>query len=142
MTDDNPHAAADPAARRRARCSCGAVSLDLAGAPESTYLCACAACRRATGSAFGWRVRYTKAAARIDGTPRTYRRHGDSGRWVEQAFCATCGTTVFMTAEAMPDHLVVSAGCFDTVDDLAPARLFHGEGLGAWCALALHEPAG
>lgn len=110
---------------REARCACGDLRLRLAGEPDRVYACACLECQRATGSAFAYRARYAKRAVVADEGPRqVWRRSSDAGRWVEQTFCPTCGTLVFMTAEALPDGLVVSAGCLDDPEFAPPAALF------------------
>lgn len=120
-----------------ASCACGSLSLTVTGEPESVYLCGCDACRRGGGSAFAWRARYKKSAVEVRGAAGVWRRLGDAGRWIDQSFCTTCGSPVFQTAEALPDGLVVSAGCFERRDGFNPGRLFRGEGLAAWCALDL-----
>lgn len=134
-----PHTAPAPA-RRRASCSCGTLSLEAAGQPDAVYLCGCSSCRRSTGGPFAWRARYSKAAVTILGKPAHWRRIGDAGRWVDHAFCAKCGTTLFQRAEAAPDAVVVSAGCFDQTDALEPSRLFRGEDQVTWCTINLADP--
>lgn len=110
---------------RTARCACGGLQISLHGDPLSVYACACQECQRATGSSFSYRARYRASAiATIDGERRAWRRGSDAGRWVEQTFCPTCGTLVYMTGEAIPDELVVSVGCFADSAFPAPARLF------------------
>ena len=132
---------ANPAApRRRASCGCGALTLEAAGQPDAVYLCGCGSCRRSTGGPFAWRARFSKAAIVILGAPAYWRRVGDEGRWVDHAFCAQCGTTLFQRAEAVPGAVVVSAGCFDRTDALDPVRLFRGEEQVSWCKLDLAEP--
>lgn len=124
----------------RLECSCGEVALTTSTPPESIYLCACSECRRASGSAFAWRAKFARAAVELTGAPTTWRRLGDAGRWVEHAFCGCCGTGLYMTAEAIPDHVVVSVPCF--VDNAPPPQfLFRGEGLPGWCALTLGRGA-
>ena len=120
-----------------ANCGCGALTLEAAGPPESAYLCGCATCRKSSGGPFAWRARYSKTAVKIHGTPSSWRRYGDAGRWVDHAFCATCGTTLFQLAEVLPDHIVISAGSFDRSDALDPAKLFRGDSLPRWCVLDL-----
>lgn len=136
---DRPEAAGKQettlAQRRRARCVCGTLSVIAVGEPEAVYLCGCDACRRGSGAPFAWRARYPKAAVEVFGTARMFRRHGDAGRWIDQAFCETCGAGVYQTAQALPDHFVIAAGCFETHDDLPPSRLFRGEKLISWCTI-------
>lgn len=110
---------------RIARCACGELRLVLAGEPVSIYACACLECQRCTGSAFAYRAKYsTSALVRNDGPQRRWRRSSDAGRWVEQVFCPNCGTVVYMAAEALPNHLVVSVGCFSDPSFAPPTTLY------------------
>jgi hypothetical protein len=43
-----------------------------------------------------------------------YRHVSDeSGRWLDQHFCARCGTNIGLTLEAVPDIQSIAAGTFD-----------------------------
>lgn len=121
---------------RTARCTCGQLSLTLAGPPDRVYACGCRECQRATGSAFGWRARYGKSAVvRTTGEHRRFRRGSDAGRWVEQIFCPVCGTQLYMEAEVISDGLVVSAGCFEQADVGPPAALSNAGRRPDWLTL-------
>lgn len=110
---------------RIASCACGKLKLTVAGEPWRVYACACFECQRATGSAFSYRARFPEAAVmHIDGERRSWRRGSDAGRWIEQIFCPTCGTLVYMTGEAIPQEIVVSVGCFADPDFAPPVKLF------------------
>lgn len=52
---------------------------------------------------------------------RRARRDSDAGRWVEQTFCPSCGTLLYMEGEALPEAVVVSVGCFADPAFTAPA---------------------
>lgn len=120
-----------------ARCACGGLCIQLAGAPTSVYACACLECQRATGSAFSYRARFDRAnVVAIDGERRVWRRGSDAGRWVEQIFCPTCGTLLYMQAEALPDAIVVSVGCFADPGFAAPRRMHRASRRHRWYELA------
>lgn len=122
---------------RLASCACGGLNLTIEGEPASVYACACHECQRATGTAFSYRARFRKGAiAAMTGERRAWRRGSDAGRWVEQTFCPTCGTLVYMSAEALPDDIVVSAGCIAEADLGAPAKLFWASRRPAWYCMA------
>lgn len=123
------------AAPRVASCACNSLTLTATGDPTGVYACGCLNCQRATGTAFAWRARFAKTAIRLDGEHRAWRRDGSGGRWVEQTFCPTCGTMLLMSAEAMPDHVVVSAGCFADPAFTAPATFYYSRHRPAWYAL-------
>jgi hypothetical protein len=123
--------------QRAASCACGNLKLTITGEPLSVYACACLECQRATGSAFSYRARFrTEAITHIEGERRTWRRGSDAGRWVEQTFCPTCGTLVYMSGEAMPNDAVVSVGCFADPAFAAPAKLFWATRRHPWYCLA------
>lgn len=125
----------DTAPTRTAACACGQLRVHTHGEPRSVYACACLECQKATGSAFSYRARYELAQLRIEGDARAWRRGSDAGRWVEQRFCPHCGTLVYMTAEALPDGAVVSAGCFADPTFAAPARLHRAGRRHVWLDL-------
>lgn len=66
---------------------------------------ACYSCgAHAGGSAFSYRTKCrADAILGIEGDRRSWRRGSDVGRWVEQVFCPTCGTLVYMEGEGLPD---------------------------------------
>lgn len=46
--------------------------------------------------------------------PSVYRHISDeSGRWVDQHFCSTCGSGIGLTLEAVPSILSISVGSLD-----------------------------
>ena len=93
-----------------AACSCGAVSITLAGAPVFSAVCCCRDCQQRSGSAFGLSA-YFGADQVVDhgGDTVTYRRVSDKHRWLDFRFCPVCGTTVWWQAEFLPDKVGVAA---------------------------------
>lgn len=109
---------------RTASCACGGLKLTVSGKPAGVYACSCFECQRATGSAFAYRARFSNdSIVAVEGDSRTWRRGSDAGRWVEQTFCPTCGTLVFMTGEGLSNAIVVSVGCFNDPQFERPAAL-------------------
>ncbi|WP_117190558.1 GFA family protein [Rhizobium terrae] len=118
---------------RTAACSCGCLKLTLEGAPERVYACACLECQKATGSAFSYRARYLKQSIVADeGERRRFRRITEAGRWMDQVFCPTCGTLVYMEAEVLGAQIVVSVGCFGEPDFAPPAAIFWSRRRHGW----------
>ncbi|OHV76089.1 GFA family protein [Rhizobium sp. LCM 4573] len=125
-------------ATRTARCSCGGLRLSFRGEPLRVYACACLECQRATGSAFAYRARFHRNAVSEDeGERRRFRRVTEAGRWMDQIFCPACGSLVYMEAEAIPDELAVSVGCFSDSKFPPPAALFWARRKHDW--YGLHE---
>ena len=128
----------DMPADRTASCSCGSLRLSFRGEPLRVYACACLECQRATGSAFAYRARFRRDAVIKDqGERRRFRRITENGHWMDNIFCPTCGSLVYMEAEVIPEQLVVSVGCFGEPKFAAPATLFWAKRKHDW--YGLHE---
>lgn len=126
----------DGEVRRTATCSCRSVKLVLAGEPRRVYACSCTECQRCTGAAFSYRAIYADAAVvSQEGETRSWRRAGSSGQWLEQTFCVTCGSVVFMRAEALTAALSVSAGCLEDREFPAPVMLHWPNSKHKWLCL-------
>jgi len=120
---------------RTARCNCGALAVIVRGEPSDVYACSCKACQRDSGSVFTYAALYPEDAATITGEHTVWRRHGESGRWIDNAFCPVCGGTVFFRMQAFPGVLGVSAGCFADPDFTPPATLYWASARHRWVAL-------
>jgi hypothetical protein len=121
---------------RTATCSCRGVELVLAGEPRRVYACSCLECQRATGSAFAYRAIYADSAVlSMKGETKSWRRAGSSGQWLEQTFCTTCGSLVYMRAEGLKGALSVSAGCLEDPEYSAPQMLHWAQRKHRWLAL-------
>jgi hypothetical protein len=96
-------------------CVCGAVRYVAQGDPARITVCHCTWCQRRTGSAFGVETVFkAEDVTPVGDTLRTYRHVSDeSGRWVDQYFCGTCGTNIGIALEAVPGLRTIAAGTFD-----------------------------
>jgi hypothetical protein len=97
------------------QCVCGEVSFEVIGEPKRITICHCKWCQRRTGSAFGVEVVFDASDVVInDEAVSWYRHHSDeSGRWLDQHFCAKCGSNIGFTLEAVPGIRTIAAGTFD-----------------------------
>lgn len=97
------------------RCVCGAVSYTVVGEPKRITICHCRWCQRRTGSAFGVEVVFDASQVTIDDSVVSHYRHqsDESGRWLDQHFCARCGSNIGFTLEAIPGIRTIAAGTFD-----------------------------
>jgi hypothetical protein len=96
-------------------CVCGGVRYAVHGEPERVTVCYCTWCQRRTGSAFGVEAVFrTEEVALAGGALQKYRHISDeSGRWLDQEFCARCGTNIGFALEAVPGIRTIAAGTFD-----------------------------
>ena len=97
---------------RRAECSCGQLSATCSGDPYRTAVCHCLACKRKTGSAFGFGAWFRKNDVTIEGRATEFVRVGDDGGRITNSFCRNCGTTLLWSIDKIPDAVAVSAGSF------------------------------
>jgi hypothetical protein len=97
---------------RRAECSCGRLSATCSGEPTRIAVCHCLACKRKTGSAFGFGSWFRTSDVTTDGRATEFVRVGDDGTRITNSFCPTCGTTLFWTIDMIPGAIAVSVGAF------------------------------
>jgi hypothetical protein len=97
---------------RRAECSCGQLSASCSGEPVRISVCHCMACKRKTGSAFGFGAWFRTTDVSIEGQRTEFVRVGDDGGYITQGFCPKCGATVFWSIDQLPGVIAVSAGGF------------------------------
>ena len=96
-------------------CLCGDVRYKTIGEPLRVTVCHCTWCQRRTGTAFAVEPIFKEEQVEISGGPPSrYRSVSDrSGRWLDLAFCPTCGTNIGFTLEWRPGIWVADAGTFD-----------------------------
>jgi hypothetical protein len=97
---------------RQAECQCGQLSVTYSGEPYRIAVCHCLACKRKTGSAFGFGAWFRKSDVLIEGKPNEFVRIGDDGGHITNRFCSNCGTTVLWSIDTLPGVVAVSAGNF------------------------------
>jgi hypothetical protein len=122
--------------KRVARCGCGSLAAKVSGEPLDVYACSCLACQRKSGSAFTYAAMFAEAAVRLDGARTLWRHTGDSGRWIENMFCPTCGATVAFRCEAAAGLIGIPAGCFADPDFAGPRRFYWGSRRHRWLPAA------
>lgn len=100
------------------RCSCGAVSFELAGEPGSVSLCHCRDCQRSAGAPLVAWAEYPEAALTMTrGTPKTINSSGTAMR----SFCPDCGTGLFYrNAAILPGLVEVQLATLDDPEALPP----------------------
>ena len=103
---------------------CGAVRYVAHGDPERVTVCQCTWCQRRTGSAFGVGAVFRSEHVMLAGDTLQKHRHisDESGRWLDQEFCARCGTNIGFTLEAVPGIRAIAAGTFDDPSWINPEK--------------------
>jgi len=103
-------------------CACGAIRYECTEEPLYMGNCHCRDCQRATGSAYFTAVGMSATAFRLTGTPVFYEKSADSGSIMRRAFCAQCGSPVFLTNSARSNLIVLYAGSLSDPSWVRPSR--------------------
>ena len=106
---------------REASCSCGQLRVSVEGDPVRISVCHCLACKRRTGSAFGYQARFPIEGFRTEGEYKEYVRHSDEGEERRLSFCPECGSTVFYRLGSQPDVVAIPVGGFADPDFPPPS---------------------
>ena len=106
-------------------CVCGAVRFTATGEPLRVTICHCTWCQRRTGTAFGTEVVFGSGQVSFTGDAAERYRHrsDESGRWLDVAFCRTCGTNLGFTLELAPGLRTLPAGAFDDPSWINPEQV-------------------
>lgn len=118
--------------KRRATCSCGALSVIAHGAPVKVSVCHCLECQRRTGAAFGIAVFFSTETIETVGRSARFSRSGDSGRPVKFHFCPVCGSTVFWKPAFRPGMTAIAFGCFEDKVGLEPTQAVYDDCRHPW----------
>ena len=116
-------------------CLCGAVRYHAEAEPVFTGVCHCRNCQRATGGAFAPVIGLPELALTVTGPVKTYRDQGDSGKAMLRRFCPECGSSLYDSAEAMPDLVMVLTGTLDDAGWVQPQVEIFCDSAQPWVAL-------
>jgi len=105
-------------------CACGAVRYSVSGEPVAMNDCQCRQCQRDSGTGHASYLTFAGAEVTLSGTPSSWDMVGDGGTVKRRAFCAICGTAVYMSFPAMPDVFVIRAGSLDDPGRYRPQMVF------------------
>lgn len=99
-------------------CLCGAVKFTTTGDPIRAMACHCTNCKLRTGAPYGIGVYFEESAVSFEGGElNSFQFTTDTtGRWIQNEFCAQCGTTVSWTLEMRPGLRAIAGGSYDNPD--------------------------
>lgn len=115
-------------------CGCGQLSAQTRGEPIDVYLCSCTDCQRLSGSSYSYQAIFSAAAVTIAGERKTWRHHGEFGRWLDNVFCPNCGNTVICLGEVGPE-IGICVGAFAEADFPPPQRVYWASRRHRWLSL-------
>lgn len=112
-------------------CLCGAIRYRVTGPAQSTSLCHCNSCRRATGGpSLAWAI-FAEANVEITrGTLAVYA----SSPGVERGFCAACGTSLTYARANRPGLFDVTTASLDDPEAFPPSKEIWIEEKLSWVA--------
>jgi hypothetical protein len=113
-------------------CACGAIRYEISTEPVVMVDCQCRQCQHLTGAGHGSYLTFSGAARKVEGEPKTWEVAGDGGTVKSCAFCATCGSPLFITFPAMPDIVAVRAGSLDDPSRYKPQIVTWHAAAHAW----------
>ena len=94
-------------------CLCGAIRYRATEPPLRGVFCHCSKCRKHSGAPILGFVHFPVAAfAWLTREPQRFR----SSTYAERGFCPTCGSTVSMHEEVLPDRVQICIGSLDEPD--------------------------
>ena len=117
-------------------CVCGKVRYSAEAEPIFVGVCHCSTCQKASGSAFNIVVAVPKPTLSLQGSTKTFTGHGDSGKATYRQFCPDCASPVAMSAEVMPDVVMLPAGTLDDPSWVKPALEIFCDSAQPWVSLA------
>src|SRR5262245_15450161 len=97
---------------RRAECACRRLSATCSGEPYRIAVCDCLACKRRTGSAFGFGAWFSANNVSVEGPASEFTLVGDEGCRITHQFCPNCCGTILWKNHHLPAVVAVSAGAF------------------------------
>jgi hypothetical protein len=117
-------------------CACGAIRYETSSQPIVENHCQCRDCQKRSGTGHGSYLTFPqRAAVKIDGDAKTWRVAGDTGNEKIHAFCATCGTPVYLTFAAMPEVIAFHAGSLDDPGLFDPQMITYTVRAHSWDAM-------
>lgn len=112
-------------------CLCGEVRYEAAEPAGSMANCHCETCRKAHGAAFSTIVPVKSAGFRwISG--ENLLSHFESSVGKRRWYCTKCGSQIISTRDAIPESLLLRAGCIDRGFDARPVAHCWVESVPPW----------
>lgn len=107
-------------------CACGQIRYDIPSQPVSMSHCQCRDCQRMSGTGHGSYLTFLgRGEITLLGQATLWDHPGDSGRVKTRAFCAECGSPVYMTFGFAPDVFVIHAASLDDPGRFAPQKVMY-----------------
>ena len=106
-------------------CACGSITIEGEADAKAASICHCVDCQTTSGSAFRVSIPVKGESFNVNGTPAIYvKTTAESGNPRAQAFCPTCGTSLYSTTpgEGQQAMYIVRVGMLKQREQLTPKR--------------------
>jgi hypothetical protein len=103
-------------------CHCGEIRYEADVDPGSSIICHCTDCQTISGGPYRVNVMAATSKLHLTGTPKTYRKRGDSGAEVVTAFCGTCGAALYSCKGEAPKFVFLRVGAIRQRAQLPPKQ--------------------
>jgi hypothetical protein len=114
-------------------CACGAIRYTTRHAPVFQNHCQCRDCQLRSGTGHGSYLTFAeRSTVTLAGEAGEWRVAADNGNVKTHAFCRRCGTPVYLTFAASPDHIAVHAGSLDDPGRFRPQVVTYGRSGQRW----------
>jgi hypothetical protein len=113
-------------------CACGAIRYEIPSEPLVMNDCQCRDCQHMSGTGHGSYLSFLRAGLKLKGEATQWDIVADNGQVKRRAFCATCGSPVYMTFVAMPDVFTVHAASLDDPSRYKPQIVTYVARAHAW----------
>jgi len=113
-------------------CLCGAIRYRIAPPILFVSQCACRDCQKATGTGHTTIVGIHRDQLTLEGTPKTYTCHGDTGGDVTRHFCGQCGGRLYTSGTLPGPIIMIQAGSLDDPSAVSPQSVIYAKDAAAW----------
>lgn len=117
-------------------CLCGAVRFESTDPPVITRVCWCRLCQYLGAGSGTVNACFKTENFSVYGKTSDYSNIADSGNVMHRAFCPSCGTPMFSSAEARPHLIFVRAGTLDDPEMAQPAMTIWTAQAPSWGCIA------
>jgi hypothetical protein len=98
-------------------CLCGAIRYRLDGIPQSSVVCHCTSCRRASGApSVAWITVYARQFEILSGDPQSI----ESSPGITRQFCGRCGSALTYHTRKSSDSIDVTTATLDDPNQFPP----------------------
>jgi len=121
-------------------CHCGAISYEAEINPDRVVICHCTDCQTISGAPYRVNVPVATSRFSLQGTPKVYRKIGDTGDEVSTHFCADCGAALYSSKGEAPQFVFLRVGSVNQRAELSPKSQGFRRSAMPWAMDIRHVP--